>query len=204
MKNACPRSWQKNAEMTCFYSLIGGLKVLVKAMSIAIEAGGGVIHTNCAINSIVVKDGRACGLLDSKGILHECDLVIASGGARETFIDLVGKDLLPEGYAEKVTSISLMDSIFMIHLGVDYDPSDVLHTVCTYFYGSYDIEGEVTRAKQGLYHEGASGFVVHFPTLRSPGMAPKGKHALTIYTICPDRLANGDWKLIKKSMLTSC
>jgi prolycopene isomerase len=91
-----------------------------------------------------------------------------------------------------------MGSVFMIHLGVDYDPSDVLHTVCTYFYGSYDIEGEVKRAQAGIYHEGEAGFVVHFPSLRSPGMAPKGMHALTIYTICPDQLADGDWETEKE------
>ena len=29
-------------------------------------------------------------------------------------------------------------------------------------------------------------------------MAPKGKHALTIYTICPDKLASGDWDTDKQ------
>lgn len=193
-----PAHLAKNAEMTRFYSLIGGLKVLVKAMADAITAGGGIIHTNCAIKSIMVREGQACGVVDGTGITHECDQVIASGGAKETFTQLVGNEHLPEGFADKAASLTLMDSIFMIHLGVDYDPSDVLHTVCTYFYGSYDIEGEVKRAKAGLYHEGAAGFVVHFPTLRSPGIAPKGKHALTIYTICPDKLASGDWETDKE------
>ena len=193
-----PTKLAKNAEMTRFYSIIGGLKTLINAMSSEIESAGGKIHTNCAIEQIVVKDGKACGLIDQQGILHECDMVIASGGAKETFTKLLPAGCLPEGFTDKVLSIPLMDSVFMIHLGVDYDPSDVLHTVCTYFYGSYDIEGEVIRARQGLFHEGAAGFVVHFPSLRSPGMAPKGKHALTIYTICPDKLASGDWEADKE------
>lgn len=193
-----PVELAQNAVMTRFYSLIGGLKILIKAMADGIEARGGVIHTNCAIEKIVVKESKACGVVDQSGKIHDCDVVIATGGAKETFTKLLPSDSLPNGYDEKVLSIPLMGSVFMIHLGVDYDPSDVLHTVCTYFYGSYDIEGEVKRAKAGVYHEGKAGFVVHFPSLRSPGMAPKGKHALTIYTICPDKLAEGDWETQKE------
>jgi phytoene dehydrogenase-like protein len=188
----------KNAVMTRSYSVVGGLKILMKAMADAITAYGGKIHTNCTIDGIVIKDNKASGVVDQTGKVYDCDVVIASGGAKEIFTELLPDGLLPESYIEKVLSIPLMDSVFMIHLGVDYDPLDVLHTVCTYFYGTYDIEGEVKRAQAGIYHEGESGFVVHFPSLRSPGMAPKGMHALTIYTICPDKLAKGDWQTEKE------
>ena len=193
-----PAQLAKNAVMTRSYSIVGGLKNLMNVMADGIESCGGKIQTRCAIESIVVKDGKACGVVDSDGKVYECDGVVASGGAKETFTQLLPAGLLPADNIDKVLTIPLMDSVFMIHLGVDYDPSDVLHTVCTYFYGSYDIEGEVKRAKAGTYHEGEAGFVVHFPSLRSPGMAPEGKHALTIYTICPDRLANGEWETEKE------
>ncbi len=198
-----PPQLAKNAVMTRFYSLIGGLKTLINALADEIESAGGKIHTQCAIEKILVKDGKACGVIDQNGILHECDQVIASGGAKELFTQLLPANCLPDGFVDKVLTIPLMDSVFMIHLGVNYDPSDVLNTVCTYFYGSYDIEGEVIRAKQGLYHEGAAGFVVHFPSLRSPRMAPEGRHALTIYTICPDKLASGDWEADKEKYADS-
>ncbi len=194
-----PAQLAKNAMMTRSYSIIGGLKTLMKSMAEAIEASGGNIHTNCAIDQIVVKNGKACGLVDQSGRVYDCDGVVASGGAKETFTQLLPAGILPEGYVEKIRSIPLMDSVFMLQLGVDYDPSDVLHSVCTYFYGSYDIEGEVKRAKAGIFHQGEAGFVVHFPSLRSPGMAPKGMHALSIYTICPDQLASGDWVTEKET-----
>lgn len=193
-----PARLAKNAVMTRSYSIIGGLKKLMKAMSDEIVVCGGKVHTNCAIEKIIIKDGKARGVVDRTGTVYDSDVVIASGGAKETFTKLLPAGTLPDGYIEKVLSIPLMDSVFMIHLGVDYNPSDVLHTVCTYFYGSYDIEGEVKRAQAGIYHEGKAGFVVHFPSLRSPGMAPNGMHSLTIYTICPDKLAEGDWETDKE------
>jgi prolycopene isomerase len=87
-----------------------------------------------------------------------------------------------------------MDSVFMVHLALDFDPSPYLHGPVTYYYGTYDVEGEIARGRQGEYHEGKAGFVVHVPTLHSPSMAPDGHHAMTIYTICPDRLKDGDWQ----------
>jgi phytoene desaturase len=193
-----PAQLAKDAVMIRSYSIIDGLKKLINAMAEGIIERGGKIHTNCAIEEILVSGGKACGVVDRRGQTHNCDIVIASGGVKETFIKLLPANTLPKGYLDKINTIPLMGSVFMIHLGVDYDPSDVLHTVCTYFYGSYDIEGEVNRAQAGIYHEGKAGFVVHFPSKRSPGMAPKGKHALTIYTICPDRLTSGDWEVEKE------
>jgi phytoene dehydrogenase-like protein len=91
-----------------------------------------------------------------------------------------------------------MDSVFMVHLGLDFDPSPHVHGTVTYYYGTYDIEGGVEKARAGNYHEGKDGFVVHVPTLHTPGMAPAGHHAMTIYTICPDRLKDGDWATQKE------
>ena len=75
----------------------------------------------------------------------------------------------------------------------DFDPSPWLHGPCTYVYGSYDLEGEIADAHQGIYHQGRAGFVIHVPSLHSPSMAPAGQHAMTIYTICPDRLKEDGW-----------
>ena len=34
----------------------------------------------------------------------------------------------------------MMASVFIVHLGVDFDPSPYVHGVCTYYYGTYDID----------------------------------------------------------------
>jgi phytoene dehydrogenase-like protein len=73
------------------------------------------------------------------------------------------------------------------------DPSPYVHGVCTYYYGTYDLDRGLDDAESGVYHEGRDGFVVHVPSLHSPEMAPEGKHAMTIYTIAPDRLQEGTW-----------
>ena len=130
---------------------------------------------------------------------YPADVVIASGGAKETFLKLVGETLLPDEFIQKVKQQPLMDSVFMVHLGLDFDPSEYVHGPVTYFYGTYDLEDAIIEASQGIYHGGEKGFVVHIPSLHSPEMAPGGHHAMTIYTICPDHLAEGNWQERKEA-----
>jgi phytoene dehydrogenase-like protein len=152
-----------------------------------------VIHTGRPVARILVENGRVPGVVDSAGNRVPADVVVASGGAKETFLKLVGAAHLPPDFAQRVGRIPLMSSVFMVHLGVDFDPSPYVQGVCTYYYGTYDIDRAIADARGGVYHEGHDGFVVHVPSLHSPEMAPPGHHAMTLYTICPDTLKEGDW-----------
>ncbi len=193
-----PKTLAPGAEQLYHYSVLGGIGTLVQALVQRITESGGQVWTDCAVSRIVVENGRATGVVDGEGCFIPADAVIASGGAQEVFFNLVGKPHLPPGLIQKVTLLPLMDSVFMVHLGLDMDPTPYVHGVCTYFYGTYDLEGAITQARQGQYHKGKDGFVVHVPTLHSPQLAPPGQHALTIYTICPDRLRNGEWEESKE------
>lgn len=188
-----PKLLAPNCEQIFLYSVYGGIGRLVDALAKKIRAQAGVIQTNLAVTKIVVENNRVTGVVDETGTVTPTDVVMASGGAKETFLKLVGEENLPADFVAQVKQISLMDSVFMVHLGVDFDPSTYVRGVCTYFYGTYDIEGGIEEAHSGLYHQGQLGFVVHVPSLYSPQMAPEGRHAMTIYTICPDQLKDGSW-----------
>jgi phytoene dehydrogenase-like protein len=193
-----PKMLAKDTEQLYFYNVHGGLSMLVDALVERIESLGGQVYTNRPVTRIEVENDRVSGVMDGSGEFIPADVVVASGGANETFYKLVGEELLTVDFAKRIRDIPLMDSVFMVHLGIDFDPSPYVHGVCTYYYGTYDIEGGVAAAKLGKYHEGQDGFVVHIPSLHSPEMAPEGQHAVTVYTICPDTLADGDWDTLKE------
>ena len=194
-----PRELGKDAIQYYHYSVLGGIGKLVEALVAKIESHGGQVHTSRPIARIRVEGGRATGVVDAAGQVMSADAVIASGGAKETFFKLVGREYLPSEFAEGVDGIPVMDSVFMVHLGLDTDPSPYVHGVCTYYYGTYDLDTALADARGGRYHQGRDGFVVHIPSLHSPEMAPPGHHAMTIYTICPDKLADGDWEERKEA-----
>jgi len=193
-----PKEIARNAETLYHYSFLGGISSLVSTLVEGIEENSGEVILNSPVTSIKIEDNRVVGVVTEGNILHPADIVIASGGARETFLKLVGEGFLPGEFSEKVKKLPLMDSVFMVHLGIDFDPSPWVHGAVTYYYGTYDIEGGINEAHQGVYHQGASGFVIHVPSLHSPEMAPEGHHAMTIYTICPDRLNDGSWESKKE------
>lgn len=192
-----PKILAPDTIQTDHYSILGGIRTLVDALVTRIEELGGKVITNCTVEHILVENGRVVGIMTRDGQRIETELIIASGGARETFLGLIGDEYLTPELARTVRQTPLMDSVFMVHLGLDYDPRPHVHGVCTYFYGTYDIESGIAEAHQGIYHGGEKGFVVHVPSLHSPSMAPSGMHAITIYTIAPDTLKDGNWEISK-------
>jgi phytoene dehydrogenase-like protein len=192
-----PKQLAKDAETLFHYSILGGMSTLVEALIRRIDACGGSIRTDSPVTKILVENNKAIGVIVGEDETLPADVVVASGGAKETFFELVGGDILPLDFTRKVRDLPLMDSVFMVHLGIDYDPAEYLHGVATYYYGSYDLDAAIDEAHEGIYHQGERGFVVHLPSRHSPSLAPSGCHAMTIYTICPDQLKEGDWDTLK-------
>ena len=45
-----------------------------------------------------------------------------------------------------------MESVFMVHLGIDFDPSRFQRAALCYYYLTYDIEGAIIEMREGHYH----------------------------------------------------
>lgn len=86
-----------------------------------------------------------------------------------------------------------MESVFLLHLGLDIDPMDYLPGAISYCYRSYDISGSVDRLQHNDFHEGEDGYLIYVPSHFSPQCAPAGRHAVTIYTVAPNQLKEGEW-----------
>ena len=168
----------------------GGCGTLVKAALDAFAAAGGTVRTSATVTRITTDGGRATGVVVN-GKTEPADVVVATAGARETFYQLLGAEHLTGGYRAKIDGQVQMESVFMVHLGLDREP--VQPSALCYYYGSYDVEKAVDDIRAGRYHDGADGFVLYIPSRHSPGMAPPGSHALTIYTVAPNVIPGADW-----------
>jgi len=112
---------------------------------------------------------------------------------REVFFGLVGRDRLPAELIAQIENNRLMESVLMVHLGIDFDPTPYQPAALCYYYKTEDLEAAVQRLRNGDYHEGSEGFLIYVPSLHSASLAPPGHHAATIYTVAPDKLAEGSW-----------
>ncbi|MBD3210966.1 MAG: FAD-dependent oxidoreductase [Candidatus Lokiarchaeota archaeon] len=195
-----PKKIDKNSIQLYHYNILGGISKLIDAIVSRIEALAGEIILKTPVNKILVQNKKVNGIIDGNGNKVKADLVIASGSAKKIFFELVGKENLPEEFKETVNNMMLMESIFMLQLGIDksYDLSNYNKNYTVRYYyrieSTKSLEESIKDERSGNYHKGEKGFVVHIPTFHTPEMAPDGNHAMTLYTICPDRLKEGTWE----------
>jgi phytoene dehydrogenase-like protein len=183
-----------------YHFILGGCGRLVEAVADRFRESGGKIYSGAAVEKIVIDGDRVKGVWLAGGQYESADLVIATGGARETFFYLVGREYLPSGLAYQVDIESPMESVMMVHLGIDFDPSVYQpDPVCTY-HGTYNIVDSIASCRRGEYHEGHDGFLIYIPTLHSPELAPAGHHAVTLYTLAPNTLHQGTWRRRRREL----
>ena len=60
--------------------------------------------------------------ITENGETIEADIVLASGGIFNTFYHLIGKEYLTEELITHIDNLQLMESVLMVHIGVDFDP----------------------------------------------------------------------------------
>ena len=178
---------------TAYTYILGGCQTLVEAVMGVILANGGRVLTNMPVKRILVENNRASGVELADGKIETADLVLASGGMKEVFFGLVGREKIPAELASQIEANRLMESVLMVQLGIDFDPSPFQPAALCYYYQTQDLEEAVQRLRIGVYHEGKEGFLIYVPSLHSPALAPAGKQAVTIYTVAPDTLAEGSW-----------
>ncbi len=173
--------------------IIGGCQTLVDAVQSVILEEGGSLVTSTAVSRIVVENGCVKGVELAGGGFQAADIVLASGGMSEVFFDLVGRENLPAEMVGQVEGNRLMESVLMVQLGIDFDPTQYQPAALCYYYYTHNLEQAVKLIRSGHYHEGDDGLLIYVPSLHSPSLAPPGQHAMTIYTVAPDKLAEGSW-----------
>ena len=189
-----PLKIKKNTIQPQYNYIIGGCGVLVNTLADLIKLNGGQIITNALVNKILInEDNKAYGVSMNSGENEMADLIIATGSAKNTFLNLISPEILPDDFKNRVENLPLMESVMMVHIGIDFDPTPYQRAALCYYYRTYDVDNAVDQTNKGIYHEGAHGFLIYVPSMHSPKMAPPNMHAVTVYTIAPNTLKSGDW-----------
>ncbi len=187
-----PLDFSRIAHQPSYTCIEGGCRKLADLLADLIRANGGQIHTGAAVTEICTENKKATGIQLSDGSFHSADVVVASGGAREIF-NLVDPAAIGAEFLSIAQAAPLMESVFMLHLGLDMDPSEHLACGIDYCYRSYDISGSVGKLLHETYHEGEDGYLIYVPSMYSPQSAPEGRYAVTIYTVAPNRISGREW-----------
>ena len=176
----------------CFIK--GGCQKLPEALADYITSHGGKIHQNTVVEKVLVENGKTRGIRLADGREIAADAVVGCGAGKDFFEKAVGLENLDKEYRKILSEFRPMEAVFMLHLGVDYDPMQFLKSSLYYCYGMYDLHAATEKLRSGEYHEGDDGYLIFVPSFHAPEFAPEGKHCVTLYTVAPDRLTEGSWE----------
>lgn len=175
----------------------GGCQKLPEALADYITAQGGTITYGTVVEKVLIQNGTATGVRLADGTEIAADMVVGCGAGKDFFEKCVGLNHLSAEYRNILSSYRPMEAVFMVHLGIDYDPMEYLRSPLTYCYGMYDLSAATEKLRTQIYHGGDDGYLIYVPSYHARDFAPEGKHCLTLYTVCPDTLAEDSWENAK-------
>ena len=176
----------------------GGCQKLPEALADYITGHGGEIHYGSIVEKVLIENGTAKGVRLADGSEIQADMVVGCGAAKDFFEKTVGLEHLDAAYRQVLKEFRPMEAVFMLHLGVDFDPMEHMRSALCYCYGMYDLQAATEKLRTGVYHGGDDGYLLYVPSFHAPEFAPEGKHCLTIYTVAPDTLREGSWEDVKE------
>jgi phytoene dehydrogenase-like protein len=187
----------------------GGMGALSSGLADIVRKRGAEIRTNAWVERILLKEGRAAGAQLVDGTEIEAERVVSNLDPKRTFIDLLDPIALDPNFARAVRNIRFRGAVARVNLALGELPSfaclpgDGPHlrgVICISPSLKY-LERAFDHAKYGDFSEEPF-LEALIPSLSDPGMAPEGKHAMSILVqYAPYHLREGIWDDAKREAL---
>ncbi len=178
----------------------GGPSAVSSAMAEAARVAGVQIKTGTSVARVVVRDGRAGGVVLEDGTELAADAVVSNADPRRTFLSLVEPGDLDPGFLTKVCNYRARGTVAKVHLALNAlpvfrgaaNPAD-LHGRIIVAPGIDYLERAFDPSKYGELPQEPY-LDITIPTLGDPSLAPSGKHVMSVHVqFVPYTLASADW-----------
>ena len=179
----------------------GGTGAISNAIGDAAREAGAEIRTRQAVSRILVKDGRARGVVLQNGDVIESDVVSSSVDPRLTFVEFIEPGHLPDEFLEQVRRYKFRGSSGKVNLALDALPDfKCLPGPGAHLRGAISISPAVEYMERA-YDDAKYGDFSRrpyidcvIPSLTDPSVAPPGKHVMSCFVqYAPYKLREGTW-----------
>lgn len=177
----------------------GGMGVLSEALAAAARGHGAEVRTGAEVESIMIEDGVAAGVVLAGGEEVPARCVVSGADPRRTFFGLVGAPRLGPEFNRRVTNIQLRGTTATLHLLLDALPpiADAAQRLAGHTLVAPDLE-YLERASDDAKYGRCSArphLDMVIPTLHNPALAPEGRHLASVQIrYAPCRLRSGSWR----------
>jgi phytoene dehydrogenase-like protein len=184
----------------------GSVGALTRAMAAAARAAGAEIRTSARVARIQIADGTVTGVALENGGEIAATTVVSSADPRRTFLGLVDAAHLDPGFVDKISNYRNRGVLAKLNLALDAVPAipglrplpaerraralgGRLHIGPGIDY----LERAFDATKYGTWSE-APCLSATMPSVDDPGLAPAGKHVMSIYAqYAPYGLRGRSW-----------
>ncbi|MBZ5719392.1 MAG: NAD(P)/FAD-dependent oxidoreductase [Acidobacteriia bacterium] len=166
----------------------GGTGAISNSIADAAREAGAEIRTEAPIAKIIVKNGKAKGVVLNNGDEIYANVVSSSIDPRQTFINLMDSGNVPDEFLEEVRRFKFRGSSGKVNLALDGLPNfKCMPGVGAHLRGAMSISPSVEYmerayddAKYGNFSRRPYIDMV-IPTLTDPSVAPPGKHIMSCF-----------------------
>jgi len=179
----------------------GGMGAISNAIAGALQEHGGEVRTNAGVQQVLVRGGKACGVVLENGDELESRIVVSNLDAKRTFTKVMDKNDLPEGIYEKAKNFKIRGSSGKVNIALSGLPkftgvpdNKYIDRGGQTFNGSLEtMERAYDCWKRGRWSDDP--FIESvIPSAWDPTVAPAGKHWMSNFIqYCPPQLADGPW-----------
>ena len=169
----------------------GGMGALSNAIASAAKERGAEIKVNAPVSRILVKDGRATGVVLANGDEVHANRIVSCVDAHVTFLRLVDRKDLPGDFVESVKHLDYSSASCKINLALSEVPNFTClpgSGVGPQHHGTIHISPNRTYiekafdcAKYGYISESPV-IEATIPSSLDDSVAPKGRHVMSMFT----------------------
>jgi phytoene dehydrogenase-like protein len=178
----------------------GGTGSVSESIASAARHFGAEIRTEAPVEQVILKNGRAVGVALENGDEIGAKVVVTSIDPKLSFLKLVDPNQLPEDFAESIRRFRIRGSSGKVNLALDALPNfTCLPGEGPHLRGAISISPSIDYlerayddAKYGSFSRQPYMDMI-LPSMIDPGMAPPGKHVMSIFVQYAPYELNGGW-----------
>jgi phytoene dehydrogenase-like protein len=186
----------------------GGNGAVSAAIAAAARAAGAEIRTEAPVAQVIVANGRATGVALAGGEEIRAGLVLSNADPRRTFLELVGERHLPGELVGGIRRFRFRGASAKVNLALGELPDFTClpgrgdhrsTSLRASLRGAISISPSVDYLERA-YDEAKYGepsrrpyMDIVIPSMIDPGMAPPGKHVMSIFAQYAPYHVNGGW-----------
>jgi phytoene dehydrogenase-like protein len=186
----------------------GGTGAISESIARAAKSFGAEVRTDAAVARVLVQGGRTTGVALANGDELSAPIVVSGLDPRRTFIDLVESKQLPDDLVSSIANFRFRGSSGKVNLALDALPdftflkdtggyrspllANALRGAISISPSVAYLERAYDDAKYGEFSRNPYMDIV-IPSMIDPGMAPPGKHVMSIFVQYAPYNLNGGW-----------